>query len=598
MSETTSTANSGFSRDNVKSILNNFLDDKDNYKVLALKGKWGVGKTRLVQDFLSDNKNEYYYGSVFGISSVEQLKSQLLTNKKTPELNKQDTLTKSEDENSYIKKWWNRFLAYPKKIRDKFLFIINLKTQNTDRVDKIPNLGSINLEGLAFPLAGAVISLTSDTVLYLLFNNIKGSIICIDDLERKSKLQLEELLGFVEYLVQELECRVILIYNEEYLDFTSKEALKQYREKIIDIEVELKPTVEENLDFIFAKDNPDIEVIKSVFRNAGTNNIRVLRKTKWFIDELVPLMTNWEPSLREQVIKNTIVISLAKLDIEFNKRFSIDIETIISLSDLSQRDLSEKSVNDDETSEKRVQKRNTLFSLGFYKRELVDQIIKLVETSLFSPEEFIEKGKILNEKEIKSQIIQKYSSLWEYCHSSFGASEQEISEKILQFFENHYLDLSLNLFKDIKNLASSVRVDKAYNHYYKLFIKKLIHESEPKSWNKLKEIVCNFPDLEADLKIRIAAFQQAKDTKDITTVLKNICEKTYCPPEDIIFLNSCTFDEYTKWLLKGHPDLYPMVKECLRMNIVASQTLTEVIISLGKESPFKAHLANYFLYDK
>ncbi|MEH2301366.1 MAG: hypothetical protein V7K88_20825 [Nostoc sp.] len=70
------------------------------------------------------------------------------------------------------------------------------------------------------------------------------------------------------------------------------------------------------MDFIF-KDNPDIEVIKSVFINAGTNNIRVIRKTKWLIDELIPLMKDWQPSLRNQVIRNSIVINLAKLDTGF-----------------------------------------------------------------------------------------------------------------------------------------------------------------------------------------------------------------------------------------------------------------------------------------
>jgi hypothetical protein len=58
---------------------NNFINDDDNFKVLALKGKWGVGKTRLVKTFFQEQ--DFYYGSVFGLSSIEQLKSQILANK-------------------------------------------------------------------------------------------------------------------------------------------------------------------------------------------------------------------------------------------------------------------------------------------------------------------------------------------------------------------------------------------------------------------------------------------------------------------------------------------------------------------------------------
>ncbi|MFM6343688.1 MAG: hypothetical protein ACKPFK_00885, partial [Dolichospermum sp.] len=111
--------------------------------------------------------------------------------------------------------------------------------------------------------------------------------------------------------------------NEDNLDEDSQTALETYREKVIDKEFNLNPTVDENLDFIF-KDYPQIEiidVIKEVFKKAGTNNIRVIRKNIWLIDELIPLMKDWEESLRHQIIRNIIVINLEKLDTEFRNKF-------------------------------------------------------------------------------------------------------------------------------------------------------------------------------------------------------------------------------------------------------------------------------------
>jgi hypothetical protein len=237
------------SRAQVQEKLELFISD-DNFKVLALKGKWGVGKTHLVETFFDEQKQDYYYASVFGISSIEQLKLQILSNKGTA---------------GKILKWVN---------------------SQSDRITKTKEVPLPNLP----TIAGSAISIGSDLLFNLTFNNING-FICIDDLERKSKLGLIELLGFVENLMHKSNCKVILIYNEEELvkDKASKKALEEYREKVIDIEVELNPTVEENISFVFPENDPDSEFIKSIFITTKTNNIRVLKKIKWNLKQFQPL---------------------------------------------------------------------------------------------------------------------------------------------------------------------------------------------------------------------------------------------------------------------------------------------------------------------
>ncbi|MGM3304379.1 P-loop NTPase fold protein [Anabaena sp. WFMT] len=544
MSENTNTAKSGVSREKVESIINNFLENKKNYKVLALKGQWGVGKTYLLQNILSKHKEDkeefHYYASVFGISSIEQLKARLLANyKDNPETNNQDSkITKVND--------FNKFLA----------IAVEWLNRNYERIKGTPKI-DVALAGLpSIPVVGSLISVAGDLGLNLLFNlKAKESIICIDDLERKSSnLNLDELLGFVEYLVQELECQIILIYNEDSLleDEKSKKALQDYREKVIDIEVELNPTVKENLDFIF-NNHPDKEVIESVFINTGTNNIRVLRKTKWVIDKLIPLMSGWEDSLRNQVIKNTIVISLTKLDSKFSKEFFLEINTIDK------------------------------------------QIIDLIQTSLFNEQAFIQECNILNEREKKSHIIEKFSSLYEPYSSSFGASEQEIGEKIIQFLEKHYLDLPIDKFEQLANLASSVGIYDEYNDYKKIFFTNLINnESDLNLLNLLKHKISQFPDLLEKLESIIASLEESKD---ITVVLSTILKNSGWKNEDIQFLDNRTVDEYYKWLQKGHPDLVKMVRECLQIsNISASQKLREAIVKLAKESKLNEMRAK-FIYN-
>jgi hypothetical protein len=266
------------SRTQVQEKLKLFISN-DNFKVLALKGRWGVGKTHLVETFFKEQQQDYYYGSVFGISSIEQLKSQILANKGAT---------------GKILQWVN---------------------SQSDRITKTKEIPLLHLS----TIAGSAISIGSDLLFNLTFNSING-FICIDDLERKSKLRLIELLGFVENLIQKSNCKVILIYNEDELikDKASKKALEEYREKVIDIEVELNPTVEENFSLAFKEDKTyNINVIQETLKKAKTNNIRVLKKTKWNLDQFYPLIKDWHPNIYELLIRNIFIASLVRLDNNF-----------------------------------------------------------------------------------------------------------------------------------------------------------------------------------------------------------------------------------------------------------------------------------------
>lgn len=338
MTGSTNTLRSGVSREEAENIINKFLSNKD-YKVLAVKGKWGIGKTHLVRNFLDEHQKNYYlYASVFGISSIEQLKARIVGN-------------------------------YQKNVKPKPINnILEFFNRNSGRLEKIPKLD--------FGLSGSLLAIGGDLLLEIFFNlNVNNnSIICIDDFEIKSQLPLDEILGFVEYIVQELKCKIILIYSDDNLDQASTEILQTYREKVIDREFTLAPTVEENLDFIF-KDHPDKELVKSIFIKTHTNNIRVLRKTRWLIDELLPLIKDWQPSLRNQVLINSIVINLAKFDKDFYKFFSIDIESILSLTNPS-------IYENNDSFDKNIQLIQKLSNIGYNSLEIDEIIINSIETSI------------------------------------------------------------------------------------------------------------------------------------------------------------------------------------------------------------------------
>ena len=71
----------------VKSSLDSFLVDKT--PVLVLKGAWGVGKTYFWNEYIKENISNkranqiaYSYVSLFGLNSLEQLKTKIFENGK------------------------------------------------------------------------------------------------------------------------------------------------------------------------------------------------------------------------------------------------------------------------------------------------------------------------------------------------------------------------------------------------------------------------------------------------------------------------------------------------------------------------------------
>ncbi len=144
MSKSAIRTNTEGSREQIEKIIRKFLDnDHKNYRVLALKGEWGVGKTHLVQNILpSYQKESHYYASVFGISSIEQLKVRILTNYKNDiNINIQDSQIRNE-----------RLMNY---IRKPIAGISEFFKRTSGTIEKTPKL-DMNLLGISIPLAGSI----------------------------------------------------------------------------------------------------------------------------------------------------------------------------------------------------------------------------------------------------------------------------------------------------------------------------------------------------------------------------------------------------------------------------------------------------------
>ena len=180
---------------NLEKKLLKLINNKDSFAI-ALTGEWGIGKTRFWNNFYEENHtdlgvNKYSYVSLFGIDSIEALKFEIA-------LSTHETTQKKD------------YLSGLKGIFKKSLDVIDLP----------------KLEG-----TGVTLSLGKGLISSAITSLIGDTLICIDDIERLSKnIDIKDVMGLVNHLSLEKNCKVVVILHEDKAD----KDFREYKEKVFD----------------------------------------------------------------------------------------------------------------------------------------------------------------------------------------------------------------------------------------------------------------------------------------------------------------------------------------------------------------------------
>lgn len=245
---------------------------KSSGKVLALKGRWGIGKTylwnQLVEEWKADassNMDGYAYVSLFGCKSLNELKSLLF----------------------YQTRKINKETQEPKKKRFQ-------KIENGVR-----SVSANPLIQAAVEAGKEYMGVSTDFGL-LGWCSVKNILICIDDLERAGEgLAMKDVLGLVCELKDQRNCKVILIMHDGVI----KDDYKEFREKVIDAEIRFEPTKEELFLNVF-KDF-DKEVSDDLLRFVSyfdIVNLRSYQKIKNHLSEIDPIVKKFEKEIKVSAI--------------------------------------------------------------------------------------------------------------------------------------------------------------------------------------------------------------------------------------------------------------------------------------------------------
>ena len=235
----------------VKKVTEDFLK-RNLPEVIAIKGKWGTGKTYTWNEIIKKAKNnnklaldKYAYVSLFGINSLEALKIAIFEQ------------------------------TVDRELIDEGVSLKTLKN-NTDLVAKSFGRKSFSfLQGIPWiKNFGPFLHSAS-------FLSVSNTLICFDDFERKgTSLSAKDILGLVSILKESKGCKVVLIFNEISLDDNAETEYQTFREKVIDIELSFMPTPVECSSLIFTENDDVNQKTKECSEKLNITNIRILKKIK------------------------------------------------------------------------------------------------------------------------------------------------------------------------------------------------------------------------------------------------------------------------------------------------------------------------------
>ena len=547
-----------------KNIVEGFLTN-ENQRVLALKGEWGVGKTHLIRDLL---KKEHHYASVFGLSSIEQVKNRLIT-------------SKTNGHN-----WKNHF--------SKIVNSLSLKGDSS--------VGSTTVSGAA--LSGSI-----DLILNLYFSSLRNSIFFLDDLERSSNLGTTEIVGLIDYLANELESQVIVIFNESELQKEeSSLSIAELSEKTFDLEVELSPSIEESLEVVIRSDFKYEDIILKALRATRTNNIRVIRKVKWMSERILHLTQGSSELFRKQVIRNLVVLCATRYD----SRSLISMDDILALPQM-QKENRENIIKahqeqmhqafDDATESSRLEnfgkgenykKRNepsTVSSIdiseiqslvdltSFEYLSINDQLIGFVESGYLDKDNFNIAVKALESYSRNAEVEEKIQQIRELMYSNLSHTSEEVKKLLIEILDSE-INPAAWYYESIREEAKALNVE--------------LFPYEKKSWENLLSKKLTIPELEKlrmhtknDIFINMieSKIQELPQKQSIQEVMDSMPKMGWTSSVEGV-LSYFSEDDYYTWSQQSNERFYEYADRILKSDSNASEKLRKTLKKIAKESRF------------
>jgi hypothetical protein len=419
----------------IDNVIFDFLDSQ-NSEVLAISGKWGVGKTYALQSMIDSYTGTgslgwYSYVSAFGAKSIGELRTMILVKSRRFPV-KHDKLEKAvESAETFFAK--GRGLAIWKAI--------------TASADKIP-------------IVGKQVTVLLETVATSL---ISKTIVCIDDIERLgSGIEMDDLLGLVSELKVESQCKIILLFNEEQLG----ERAKQYErasEKVIDKKLEFVTTAAEAIEIGLPADTPMREYVVPCIETLDINNIRTIQKIAHGLTTVDGLIPDCSEDVKKQGAVAVAVFAGALY--ESGQGFPKP-EHIISYNWFSAAMREGSDALDEAWREK-------LHACGFLHSDEFDtEVLSILKNGYAHGSELVKHAQALDEVVGRGQLDAVFTAAWNTFHDRIDGSAEQLVQQFVKAVEvaaTVITPLNLNsTVRLLRELDFSAEADALIDRYVQL----------------------------------------------------------------------------------------------------------------------------------
>lgn len=229
-----------------KSYLEN---DANNGNILMLSGVWGSGKTHFWKNIIEKDltpkikakKKSYVFVSLYGKDSIEELQNEILQ-KSYDFLHHKDT--------DIVSQTYSVFTKMTSLMPKITVYGVGIDTINTSKqIEELNNNEKFDKGTKALK---------------------NGGVICFDDFERKSsKIDLNDLFGFITNLTENFNTKTIIITNQEVFQHHDQEVFNTVKEKSVNKFILYDPSIEELFDVIYQDDKyKSLESYKSTILDA------------------------------------------------------------------------------------------------------------------------------------------------------------------------------------------------------------------------------------------------------------------------------------------------------------------------------------------
>lgn len=518
----------------VEAALESFVIQPDP-GVIAVKGAWGAGKSYLWRHFIERQPtvvgcDSYAYCSLFGVSSLAELRRALFAKRKAFASNTVGTRAK-------------RILG--------------------QATNKLARHVEVDLSALGVP------SLKNTELLADAIEDraLREMVICLDDLERKEEtITPSALLGFITNLRDERRCKVVLLYNEEKAAAMPGfgTALADYREKAIDLEILLKPTPADCYELIFGQHDyglrsgtsvgnlfiDDSRSLLQIFEEMRLDNLRVMQRTRatldYFAEHARAGHPNLWPSMARQVVK------LCWLHLCHSGAFSLDAVVAGDLwSEIYGR------TDGNEEADERFQALEPIRRIAYHSQP-VDQIILH-----YLRAGYVDWGagaKLLKQQDAekkRAKLAARQQAIWSAVWDNFQSDEATTFARLEDFVTRHRRRMSVS---EVFQVAQFLRkFDRGQS------VEDTLQQKIGEFVRANQHVDPFFLDLEylpSELRtILHAKLINTAVSRPIADVIVDVTASGGWNPSDLRFLRAYTEDDYHAWLVsEKRPRLLEKIK--------------------------------------